>query len=985
MSALKRQGLALPALRIAALLLAGATAAWPSWAEAPAFIVTAGAQARTTAKALAAGSQRTPLAGPAGCPDQGGLLNSITVPVGQPLELSVQLGSPAPKGGATFQLRSNDPSVVAAGDPKQAFLPKVFVPEGELLSNTFSIYGIKVGATRLALIGLTPGYGSTSFPLGAWDLNRGGDDKFVDANNPLNHCRAADGSNDLSTDPNRLAQCGITAKGIAADGLSKLLLRSVSGLPGTMCYQITSTSSFDQGKVTQAVLGTQASGALQYGFSYLQAPESFGDTADSREVELEFRFTPNIGNGNTTSFKAKTRIVRPPVVLIHGVWSSGSAWGSDYKKENAYRTTVLGDYAPTNGASFTTNYPRVQDFVSRGLKAARDKGFAVTQADVMGHSMGGLLTRLYVGGDKFKRPDNFGQGDIRRLISVDTPHSGSTFGNLVAALHQANAADADRAVQAITNFAPAGGAVCDLAENSPALAALNGGTSLKVQAITGTGGPAGSPAAPARFFGGVLGMKSIEGELTRKVCLKRDWKFSCVQEAYVFPQATVDAFRFRQANDMIVSLISQQGGSCSGAGLAGFNFPTAKHSGPSLIDGVINLSAAAQRAYQLLDGPASGFADGFPGVASTGLGVACTVPGRGAALDAQDYSAQCAPGGPLKPAAARFGRSSMLAVGGARARQDAGSGVDTRVQLLVGSGVQTVQPGQTLALRVNVDASLPFTDGTISIPGFVTLPGEQFDAGGFQAHFLVPQDYAGPLLLTPSIIDSNGGSIDGPPVLLAVRPASAPLRLSFAQKNQRLTPLAIGTVEALALSGSYPGDIVRDLSSSASGTSYSSSNPAVVSVDSEGLRRVNGTGIAVITASNSGQRDHAVFVVEDSAAPLPAQDQSGQLSIQQSGLRLDRSSGFFVQTITIANTQGTPLPGPLFLLLSGLPSGVDMVNASGRSQRVLPGSPYLSVPLLSDGLSLQPGQSLSFTAQYLNPGRLNFNVLPAVWRSSVGP
>lgn len=37
-----------------------------------------------------------------GCPDRGGLLDSISLPVGQPLNLRVQIGAPAPRGGATF-------------------------------------------------------------------------------------------------------------------------------------------------------------------------------------------------------------------------------------------------------------------------------------------------------------------------------------------------------------------------------------------------------------------------------------------------------------------------------------------------------------------------------------------------------------------------------------------------------------------------------------------------------------------------------------------------------------------------------------------------------------------------------------------------------------------------------------------------------------------------------------------------------------------
>ena len=199
----------------------------------------------------------------------------------------------------------------------------------------------------------------------------------------------------------------------------------------------------------------------------------------------------------------------------------------------------------------------------------------MTQTDVVGHSMGGLLTRLYIGGGQFRRPENLGQGDIRRLLTLDTPHQGSTFGNLVAALHRVNPARTDKAVSSITGYLPAGGAVCDLSESSPALQGLNGSTAIRGAGHYRHGGPPGSDTSPARFYGGFLGFKNIEGTLTKKRCVRRNMFFICVQEEFDFPQDIVDAFRFRQENDIIVARSSQQGG------LEGINFPNVIHSGPS--------------------------------------------------------------------------------------------------------------------------------------------------------------------------------------------------------------------------------------------------------------------------------------------------------------------------------------------------------------------------------------------------------------------
>jgi len=936
------------------------------------------------------------------CPDQGGLLDSVTVPVGQPLALSVYIGVPAPSGGVAFEVSSSDPSVVAAGDPRQAFRPRVFVPEGEVSSNTFLVYGVRVGRTALNIVDLTTGSGASQFPLGAWDVNGGGASKFLDANHPAGNCRASDSSNSLSTDPTRLAQCGIAVRGVAADGLSQLLMRTVSGLPGTMCYQITSSSGYDQGQISNAVVGSQQVGSLQYGFGFLKSPDSFMDTADYREVEVEFTFTPSIGNGNTTSFRSKTKIVRPPVVLLHGLASNSKTWSDDFIFHTGYRTTHVADYSATNTARFSANASLVRGFVSTALEATRSKNFAVTQADVIGHSMGGILTRMYIGGATYKRPDNFGMGDVRRLVSLDTPHSGSTFANLIAALHRVNPVDTAAAYEGFANTGPAGGAVCDLAENSPGLKTLNTATSVKARVLTGTGGPAGTQQAPADFLRGARVYKNIEYELTRTYCKTFTLQGVCLEFEHVFPQDIVDAFRFRQANDAIVSLVSQQGGHCSSPGIAGVNFPELLHSGPTVtlfgygFHGATTDPEPAKTAYALLDGPASAFSDAFPGVGSDGLGHACTVPGRGAVLDAQDYADQCASGGALTEnprstlatPTARRAASAPSSVKGASASPGAGlaaDGGDNRAQITAPLAGQVFVPGATMSIVVVTAPSLQATDVAVAMPGFGTLGTTTIDGATFQASFTIPDFHTGPITLTPIARSASGQPIVGLSSTIAVRSAAAPVAIRFQQKDYRLTPLSVGTIEALAVVGTYADGAKRDVSSAAAGTTYSSSDSAVVSVDADGMRRVVGYGMAIVTATNGGQKDFATFLVQDPAQPPQPTNVSVQVTVQQGGVRLDRNSGFFVQTLTLTNSGSVPIPGPLYLVLSGLPNGVNLVNQSGLTQAIYGGTPYLIVPLGTDGLNLRPGERVSFTAQYLNPDRVNFGVVPTVWRSSTGP
>jgi pimeloyl-ACP methyl ester carboxylesterase len=50
---------------------------------------------------------------------------------------------------------------------------------------------------------------------------------------------------------------------------------------------------------------------------------------------------------------------------------------------------------------------------------------AAVEADIVGHSMGGLIARTIAGLDTFLSADTFGQGDIHKLITIDTPHLGT--------------------------------------------------------------------------------------------------------------------------------------------------------------------------------------------------------------------------------------------------------------------------------------------------------------------------------------------------------------------------------------------------------------------------------------------------------------------------------------------------------------------------------------------------------------------------------
>lgn len=929
----------------------------------------------------------------AACPNQGGILDSISVPVAKPLTLAVVSPVPAPKGGATFQLSSEDPSIVAAGDPRQSFLPMVTIPEGQTISNPFQVFGIKVGATRLDATSLSPCCAGFSDPLGAWDISPGSDPsmKFLDANPLSGTCRAP-GSPNLSTDPNLLSTCGQPVKGAATDGVTQVLMRMVSGLGGTACYDILSAGPPDQGSVSTAVTATQMVGGSNYGFSFYQTPTFYGDSSPERQVQIQFTFTPNIGNGNTTKFSLPLTLVRPPLMLIHGLWADRKGWPDYWSRKPSNDFVVYkADYASTHDASFTTNEPMVQSFLFNTIEMARAENYAVTQADVVAHSMGGILSRLYAASSQYKRNDNYNKGDIHRFVTLDTPHGGSSFANLLVTLHNQDPVDLENTVTGLTHGSVVNGAVCDLAENSPGLEPLANPTNIRSQIVTATGGGTGS------FWTGVgpLHLGSFEAALTQTRCVQRiliGRSFVCVKSVPVFDQTTVNAFRFTRPNDAIIALCAQQGGvggsTCPDSSPGSYNFTALIHFGADLffwtaVAGVQNSTAVANAVLPLLDGPDGGLFSSIPGgLASNGTGKPVTVTGL-PGTDTAAYSAQCVSGAPppMKRNVLFTGleRQNVRTVGDVATNPNT---ADSRIHITTPTNGQVFAPGATVSVTVSIAAGLTANDVAVLVPLLGRLEGTNYDGSTYQVSFTIPDTVAGPFDLTPVITDTSNTTINGVTTTIAVRPTTPPTSLTLSQSNYILT--AVGATERIDVIGNYAGGMVRDLTSSASGTTYKSSNTAVITVDSEGNVKATGLGTASVTVTNSGVQAFATFTVEDPTHPRAAQDITTQVTIVRAGFRVDRNTGFFDQTVQWNNMGSVPVIGPLYFVASGLPTGVTLISA-GSTKNIAPaGSPYLALPL-PDGVTLQPGQGLTGVLQFLNPERVQIAYTPKVFRTLTTP
>ncbi|HLI30908.1 MAG TPA: hypothetical protein VKV79_07415, partial [Terriglobia bacterium] len=382
--------------------------------------------------------------------------------------------------------------------------------------------------------------------------------------------------------------------------------------------------------------------------------------------------------------------------------------------------------------------------------------------------------------------------------------------------------------------------------------------------------------------------------------------------------------------------------------------------------------------------PLNAFWTALPPVESNGLGNPLTVVGLGAARDQSDYAKQCAPGQPLKPAEDAEARTQRVAEAASLKSFPAlAQSGDSRVQVRAPTNGQEFAPGDSVNVTVTISASISVAGAFVgtTVPGLGPLTPTKSSATTYQASFAIPSNYTGSLRITPAVVDVNKNPIAGVGVTVNVVPLTAPVSLSI-RGGSYIHLRSAPSTSRLSVLGNYANNTQLNLTTSATGTTYSSSNPSILSVDTEGKVQALSYGTSVVTVENKGVKTYAVFVVEQPASPLPPQDVTHSVAMASSGFQLNRNTGFFVQTVQISNALSTPAAGPLYLVLENLPAGVTLVGSqAGKTQQIPTArSPYLKLKL-PNGWLLQPGTSLSLSLQFLNPNRVQISYTPKVYRT----
>lgn len=224
---------------------------------------------------------------------------------------------------------------------------------------------------------------------------------------------------------------GENAKGFCADGISKLKI--------TYKSKDANLDSFADIKfyMSNEIIEDSISGSIKkieyYADSIniiLEAPVDY--LANGNFYDVELVITPSSIGENLTPERFKYSVYRPGVLLFHGLGDNCSLFDlmiDTFVNEGNYTLEQLlaVDYSSSNTSSFYEN-THVNHIVRKGCYQLQDAifekiGIICSRFDMIGHSMGGILIRLFV-------QEDGGKSYINKILTLNTPHYGSELGNI---------------------------------------------------------------------------------------------------------------------------------------------------------------------------------------------------------------------------------------------------------------------------------------------------------------------------------------------------------------------------------------------------------------------------------------------------------------------------------------------------------------------------------------------------------------------------
>lgn len=657
---------------------------------------------------------------------------------------------------------------------------------------------------------------------------------------------AGDGS--VVTEPAVLVQAKQHVRGVVADGVTQVLLRTRVPAAGEVEFSLAGGSAPADGRIGAldasdpgdrfTARAVPAGGAL-YAFAAYTAPKDFNrgfdDALGARTVTVRARFVSDDGQ-TVLEDTHELEIRRPPVVLVHGLWDDPLAW----------RMPILDDPRfAVHHASYDSvihladNAPGVPSLAIRDARLAlQNQHIAATQVDVVAHGIGGILARMHLDRANYRNGDNFGRGDVHKLITINTPHLGTNLANQAMAMW-GSLTDQEKGFMAnvLVKSPIHHGAMEDIQIGQPLFDALEA-SQVPSHALIGAGGrfiPRGEPNAQGQIVDSPA-LTSVE--IHRNLYLMLEQRHPAVRggapEAklgFVFGESSLV---FAGDHDMFSELDSQAGGLPAVATSSFLSYhEDDEHDYQSLHYPAPTSAAYSSRIVELLDTSVDSTAFGsFPAPRSLMAGAALETPVVAAEPVARVQA--------VEPHGLRI----LSPVDGTQVTP----GTSIEVAVTPDPGVQLELLGVMAATSsVIVDRPAPGQS-----PLLVQLP--------------IPADASGAIELLAFGFDASGELLISNSVQLGVALEVELVSVRILDRNPFL--FGAGDVRQVRVVGLYSDGIERDITLSAAGTEYLSSSPAVFEVQGDGYIVSRGAGRATLVARNRLVQDSVTVEVRPNAPPV---------------------------------------------------------------------------------------------------------------------
>jgi len=222
-------------------------------------------------------------------------------------------------------------------------------------------------------------------------------------------------------------------EGVLADGVSQLSLQiSAPGLAGgevTAAAALGAITRIDDPEPFHASefvsLDDQGRGALTYtppdylAYDGMEFTRQIGPDTIAHGASDVVTVTLRSSDGSDTVIEVLISVYRPPVMLVHGFIGDPSTWQllDDHLTGRRFDTD-RGTYFGSDPDTIQAQVLVLRRNIETRLNAYESGGIRAARVDLVGHSMGGLISRSYV-----QDPDN--PANVRKVIMVATPNHGA--------------------------------------------------------------------------------------------------------------------------------------------------------------------------------------------------------------------------------------------------------------------------------------------------------------------------------------------------------------------------------------------------------------------------------------------------------------------------------------------------------------------------------------------------------------------------------